>query len=141
MPNVRNKAGTQTDQRLQKVLGSRVFSKNLNTKLGYAIVRNASVLLAEVYAILQSGRINSKKAIENEQIQIMLDSQTTIKFRKLLVRDCIEELRTLADRTRVKLVWVLITQLKSWRICKRGSKEIKEPYINLGVAKIQFAWV
>jgi ribonuclease HI len=127
--------------------GAGVYSRTFSASLSYALGKDTSVFQAEVYAILQCAREINRRAIENQLIHILSDSQAALgaissqEVTSKLVWECLEELRTLADRNRVKLIWVpghqgIEGNEKADELAKRGSEiELPRPDAHLGVCK------
>jgi len=100
-----------------------------------------------VYAIWQCARENNRRAVVDRQIHILSDSQAALraissqKVTSRLVWDCIEELKTLAERNNVRLTWVpghqgIEGNEKADELAKRGSESAQpEPGQILGIPK------
>ncbi|KAJ8911176.1 hypothetical protein NQ315_011177 [Exocentrus adspersus] len=82
------------------------------TELSLPLGRYTSIFQTEVYALLQCARENNLRAYRNKRINILTDSQATIKGLRnhkmtcKLLWEYWKELSDLARHNRVELLWV-----------------------------------
>ncbi|KAJ8944225.1 hypothetical protein NQ318_001645 [Aromia moschata] len=92
--------------------GAGVYGKTTRTQLSFALGSYASVIQAEIYAILACRMEILKTAPKRRTIQICTDSQAALmaiessKVKSRLVLDCKKILNDLASCNRVILTWV-----------------------------------
>lgn len=100
--------GSKTDEGT----GAGIFSETENVGLSFSLGTYTTVFQAEMYAILQCVAMNNLRAYENRRINILTDSQASLKalmspkVTSRLVWECRQELEELAERNSVTLFWV-----------------------------------
>jgi ribonuclease HI len=92
--------------------GAGVFSDTLKIEESYSLGAYTTVFQAEVYAILACSDNRQKARLQNETIQILLDSKAALmalsssKISLLIVMQCWSSLQVLSTSNRVRLSWV-----------------------------------